>query len=104
MNKWFNTAAFQVPAPFTFGNESRTDSSLRDQGVANWDFTLGKTIPITERVNFQFKTEVFNLFNRVQFADPGTSGGRYRNLRHWCQFRARQSTADSVQRQNSVSE
>lgn len=75
LNKWFNTAAFAVPAPFTFGNESRTDSTLRDQGVANWDFTLGKTVPITERVNFQFKTEVFNLFNRVQFGDPNTSVG-----------------------------
>jgi hypothetical protein len=31
--------------------------------------------PISERVNFEFKTEVFNLFNRVQFADPGTSVG-----------------------------
>jgi hypothetical protein len=26
-------------------------------------------------VSFTFKTEVFNLFNRVQFGDPGTSVG-----------------------------
>jgi hypothetical protein len=75
LTKWFNMDAFAAPPAFTFGNESRTDSSLRDHGVANWDFTLGKSIPITERVSFTFKTEVFNLFNRVQFGDPGTSVG-----------------------------
>jgi outer membrane receptor protein involved in Fe transport len=75
LTQWFNTAAFAAPPAFTFGNESRTDSTLRDDGVANYDFTLGKAVPISERVSFQFKTEVFNLFNRVQFADPGTSVG-----------------------------
>ena len=75
LNEWFNTAAFTPPAPFTFGDESRVDSSLRDDGIANWDFTIGKTVPIAERLNFEFKTEVFNLFNRTQFGDPGTSVG-----------------------------
>ena len=75
LNEWFNTAAFTPPAPFTFGDESRVDSSLRDDGIANWDFTIGKTVPIAEQLNFEFKTEVFNLFNRTQFGDPGTSVG-----------------------------
>ncbi|HEY4051147.1 MAG TPA: TonB-dependent receptor [Acidobacteriaceae bacterium] len=75
LSQWFNTAAFAQPAAFTFGNETRTDSSIRDAGIANWDFTIGKAIPITERFNFQFKTELFNLFNRVQFGDPGTQLG-----------------------------
>jgi hypothetical protein len=75
LSKWFNTGAFVSPPAFSFGNESRTDSSLKDDGIANWDFTLNKMTPISERVNFEFKTEVFNLFNRVQFADPGTSVG-----------------------------
>lgn len=75
LSKWFNTGAFVSPPAFSFGNESRTDSSLKDDGIANWDFTLDKMTPISERVNFEFKTEVFNLFNRVQFGDPGTSVG-----------------------------
>jgi hypothetical protein len=75
LTQWFNKAAFAQPSAFTFGNESRVDSTLRDAGVANWDFTVGKNIPISERLNFQFKTEVFNLFNRVQFGDPGTQLG-----------------------------
>jgi hypothetical protein len=75
ITQWFNTAAFQVPAPFTFGNESRTDNTIRDAGVANWDFTVGKAIPFGERMKFDFKAEIFNTFNRVQFGDPGTSVG-----------------------------
>ena len=75
LSKWFNTAAFAAPPAFSFGNETRTDNALKDDGVANWDFTLSKNTAITEKVNFEFKTEVFNLFNRVQFGDPGTSVG-----------------------------
>lgn len=75
INRWFNTGAFVAPPAFTFGNESRVDSTLRGAGVANWDFTLSKAVPITERVSFDFKAEVFNIFNRVQFGDPGTSVG-----------------------------
>jgi hypothetical protein len=75
VNDWFNTAAFSQPAAFTFGNENRVDSTIRDSGIANWDFTLSKNTPITERLNFEFKTEVFNLFNRVQFGDPNAQLG-----------------------------
>jgi hypothetical protein len=75
LNQWFNTAAFVAPAPFTFGNESRLDNTLRDHGVANWDFTVGKNIPLGERMRFDFKAEMFNVFNRAQFGDPGGSVG-----------------------------
>lgn len=73
--QWFNTAAFAAPPAYTFGNESRLDNTLRAHGVANWDFTISKAVPITERLSFDFKAEIFNLFNRVQFGDPGTQLG-----------------------------
>ncbi len=75
IGKWFNTAAFSQPASFTYGNESRTDPNLRGHGIANFDFTVSKQTPITESVKLEFRTEFFNLFNRVQFSDPGTSLG-----------------------------
>ncbi len=75
LHEWFNTAAFTAPPPFAFGDESRTDGQLRDNGVANWDFTISKNIPLTEQMNFEFKAEMFNLFNRTQFGDPGGSVG-----------------------------
>jgi hypothetical protein len=44
-------------------------------GIANYDFTLFKNTHITERVATQFRVEMFNLFNRVQFGPPGTPNG-----------------------------
>jgi hypothetical protein len=75
INEWFNTAAFAQPASFSFGDESRTDPHLKAEGIANFDFTVVKQTQITERFRLEFHTEFFNLFNRVQFADPGTSLG-----------------------------
>ncbi|MBT9330096.1 TonB-dependent receptor domain-containing protein [Paracidobacterium acidisoli] len=75
LNKWFNTNAFAPPPQWQFGNESRLDSTLRDDGIANYDFTVSKNIPLAERLNFEFKTEFFNLFNRQQFGDPNTQLG-----------------------------
>lgn len=72
LGEYFNTACFTVPAAFSFGNESRTDGAIRAPGIANFDFSLVKNTSITERVNLQFRTEAFNLFNRVQFGPPGT--------------------------------
>jgi len=78
INEYFNTACFTIPAPFTFGNESRTDNTIRSPGVNNWDVALVKETPITERIGLQFRAEAFNLYNRVQFGPPGqdfASGG-----------------------------
>jgi hypothetical protein len=75
---WFNTACFAQPAPFTFGNESRTDSSLRSPGIANWDFAAFKDFPFGHegRVKLQLRAEFFNIFNRVQFGYPGQTQGQ----------------------------
>jgi hypothetical protein len=75
LTEWFNTACFAPPAAFTFGSESRLDPNLRGAGVNNWDFALFKTTQIAERYRIQFRTEVFNLFNRVQFGQPGLTDG-----------------------------
>jgi hypothetical protein len=70
LTQWFNTACYTTPAAFTFGNESRTDSLLRGHGINNIDFALFKNTKIKERLALQFRAEVFNLCNRVQFAQP----------------------------------
>lgn len=75
LTQWFDTAAFSLPAPFTFGNSSRTLPDVRSHGIANYDFTVFKNTQITEQVGLQFRTEVFNLFNRVRFGQPGTALG-----------------------------
>ncbi len=73
LNGWFNTSCFAVPASYTLGNESRVDPVLRGPGIANYDISLLKRTAITERFNLEFRTEVYNLFNRVQFGPPNTT-------------------------------
>ena len=70
LTHYFNTSCFTVPSPYTFGNEPRVDPVLRAQGIDNFDLSLAKKVQISERTNFEFRAESFNLFNRVQFAPP----------------------------------
>jgi len=75
LTKWFDTSAFTATPAFQFGNVARTLTDVRSHGIANHNFTLFKNTQITERVGLQFRAEVFNLFNRVQFGYPGTAMG-----------------------------
>ena len=77
LNDYFNTSCFTQPAPYTFGDASRTDPNLRAPGIANWDFSAFKSFPIAPegRATLQFRAELFNIFNRVQFGYPGQSLG-----------------------------
>jgi Carboxypeptidase regulatory-like domain len=74
--KWFNTADFAQPAPFTFGNAPRTLPYLRAQGTLNTDLTLQKYWGLwNETSKLQLRAEFYNLFNRPQFFAPGTTFG-----------------------------
>jgi hypothetical protein len=69
--QWVNPAAFAQPAPGTYGNLPR--NYLYGPGFADVDFSVIKNTKITERVNAQFRVELYNLFNRTNLAPP--SGG-----------------------------
>ena len=75
--EWFNTACFADPAAYTFGDESRVDPTLRQDGINNWDFAIFKKTYFgsENRFNLEFRTEFFNLFNIVQYGPPNTSFG-----------------------------
>jgi len=69
-NQWFNPNAF-LPVPTNsgfFGNLGR--NTLTGPGVATWDFSAVKDIPLKERLNLQFRAEIFNLLNRANFNTP----------------------------------
>lgn len=66
--RWFNTAAFAFPAPGTFGNAGR--NILDGPGFQNVNASLMKNTALTERLNLQFRAEVFNLFNHPNFNLP----------------------------------
>jgi hypothetical protein len=75
ITRWFDTSQFTAPGSFRFGNLARTLPDVRSHGIANYDFTVFKNTSITETVNVQFRTEIFNLFNRVRFGYPSRAMG-----------------------------
>ena len=68
VERWFNTAAFSFPAPGTFGNAGR--NILDGPGYQNLNLSLVKNTALSERVSFQFRAEVFNVFNHPNFGLP----------------------------------
>jgi hypothetical protein len=66
--QWINPAAFAVPAPGKWGNAGR--DLLRGPGQFQIDMALTKRNRIRESLNFEIRAEVFNLFNRPQYAAP----------------------------------
>jgi len=73
LGSFFDTAAFTINAPFTFGNAPRLMPNLRGPGATNFDFSLFKNFRIRESIRMQFRAEAFNAFNQVQFGNPATS-------------------------------
>lgn len=71
---WFDPTAFVAPPPNTaYGNAGR--GIFYSPGVINIDSSLVKTFRITERMNFNFRFEAFNLFNTPYFGFPNASIG-----------------------------
>jgi len=72
-SEWFNTAAFTTAPQFTIGNSSR--NPIRGPGLQNADVMIGKTFRLTERMNFEFRAEAFNVSNTPPLGDPNASFG-----------------------------
>jgi len=65
---FLNPAAFATPQPGTFGNLER--NSIHGPGFKQIDLFFAKHFNITGRNNLEFRMEVFNLFDTVNFANP----------------------------------
>ena len=63
--EFFNRAAFVAPPAYSFGNLGR--NTIIGPGLVNLDFTLAKSLRITEAVRVQFRAEAFNFFNHPNF-------------------------------------
>ena len=70
---WFNKSAFTAAPQFTLGTSSR--NPVRGPSLADADLMLGKIFPINERVNIEFRAEVFNVSNTPPLSDPNGSFG-----------------------------
>jgi len=65
---FLNPAAFATPAPGTFGNLER--NSLHGPGTKQLDAFFSKHFRTGGRTDIEFRTEVFNVFNTANFANP----------------------------------
>lgn len=66
--KWFNTAAFAAPPPYTFGTSGR--NSLRSDWGRNLDLSVFREFPISENNHFEFRAEAFGVTNTPVFGIP----------------------------------
>ncbi len=75
LTQWFNPGAFVQAPKWTLGNAPRYFSDLRSPGYKNWDMSIQKYFPVHENVRFQFRLDMFNAFNHVNFYKPDTNFG-----------------------------
>ncbi len=70
LESYFNTAAF-ADSLDRWGNEGR--NLLRGPAQRQFDFSLVKYTPLTERLRSEFRWELFNAFNQATFSNPANT-------------------------------
>lgn len=58
--------------PWRFGSMPRNSSDIRGPGYLTEDFGIQRTIPIHDKINIQFRGELFDAFNRHIFTRPNS--------------------------------
>lgn len=79
--QYFNTSAFVTSRPLTptfdpnapFGNTPR--NLLYGPGQKNVDISFIKLLPFSDRLRGELRAEMFNVFNWVNYANPGSTIG-----------------------------
>jgi len=69
-NNWYNANAFVLPPPGEYGNVGR--NSLRGPDLKMVDLSIFKNTAVGKQM-IQFRIEIFNLFDRVNFATPNSA-------------------------------
>jgi len=69
-NNWFNANAFVLPPAGEYGNVGR--NTLRGPDLKVVDLSIFKNTMIGKQ-NLQFRIEIFNLFDRANFATPNSA-------------------------------
>ncbi|MFN7938708.1 MAG: TonB-dependent receptor [Bryobacteraceae bacterium] len=66
--RWFNTSVFTRPQQFLYGNAGR--NLFRGPGLKNFDTAISKNFAVSEQKSLQFRGEMFNALNLVNFGNP----------------------------------
>jgi hypothetical protein len=69
-SEWFNPNAFIAPPSNSgfYGNLGR--DTYIGPGLATWDFSVFKDTRVREKMNVEFRAEIFNILNRANFNTP----------------------------------
>lgn len=67
-DRWFDTGAFRRFVAPNWGTAGR--NIVFTDGISNYDMGLSKAFKVTEDKQFEFRWEVFNLFNHPNFGAP----------------------------------
>jgi outer membrane receptor protein involved in Fe transport len=71
IDQWFDTSAFVLNAPYTWGNSGR--NILRTDSLKVWDAGLMRRFSVRESMYFQLRGEFFNALNHPDFGTPDTN-------------------------------
>ncbi|MBI2820655.1 MAG: TonB-dependent receptor [Acidobacteria bacterium] len=71
-DRYFDVSAFRLQQPGYLGTLGR--NTLIGPGYGSVDFAASRNILLSEEQRLQFRVEVFNIFNRANFAAPNNSG------------------------------
>lgn len=70
-NYFFNTAAFSLPAPGTFGDGGR--GIIRGPSTYVWNFSVRKNFQVLERLRAQIRAEAYDVFNHPNWSNPNVT-------------------------------
>lgn len=71
VNQWFNTAAFSLPAQYTFGNSGAFTLHQDGQRISN--VAVYKRLTLFEHQSLDVRGEAFNVANTPSFGSPSTN-------------------------------
>jgi hypothetical protein len=76
--QWFSTTnsngpIWTKPNPGTFNLQPGVRDSVREPGFQNWNLSMIKSFPVTEKTGFEFRAEAYNFINHPNLSNPNLS-------------------------------
>jgi hypothetical protein len=77
LDQYFDPAAFVNAQPYRFGNVGRFLPDNRGPALHSWDLSIAKLVPLSEVRRLEFRAELFNALNQVNFVPPSAAATEF---------------------------